>query len=286
MDIVEAISRRMSVRTYEPAAAAAEELEAVRIAGERAEALTQAEMRFLLRSHDQMGREVKGIFGDYGKTIRAPHYIVLASKEGEGYLTDAGFRFEQLVLEATSRGFGTCWVGLLFKESSLRSCLGLDASWRVLALTPIGRPDEPSLTSRALRTMARSSTRKPLEEIFFWQCHEGPLPAGALADERLVRLLEAVRWAPSWMNRQPWRFILARKEVLVYKMRRQDREGKDYHLLDCGIAMSHLHLAARAAGMEGRWELGRFEVPGASATESIGRYVLQDAIIGLDKTPE
>ena len=144
MDILEAISRRMSVRTYQSAPAALAELEAVRLAGERAEALTQVEMRFLLRSHEQMGQEVKGIIGNYGKTIRAPHYIVLASKEGEGYLTDAGFRFEQMVLEATRRGLGTCWVGLMFTEASLRSCLGLDASWRVMVLTPIGRADDPS----------------------------------------------------------------------------------------------------------------------------------------------
>jgi nitroreductase len=71
--------------------------------------------------HDEMGKEVKGLIGDYGETIRAPHYIVLTSREGDGYLTDAGFRFEQMVLEATQKGLGMCWVGLLFKEASLRS---------------------------------------------------------------------------------------------------------------------------------------------------------------------
>jgi nitroreductase len=128
--------------------------------------------------------------------------------------------------------------------------------------------------------MARSSTRKPLEEIFFWQHHGASLPASIVDDERLARILEASRWAPSWMNKQPWRFILTGREILVYKMKHQQREGKDYHLLDCGIAMSHLHLAARAAGMEGRWELGKFNIPGVSDAESIGRYLLKDAISG------
>lgn len=120
MDILKAISRRISVRSYEPQPAAAMQLEEVRRSGETAEALTQVEMRFHLRTHDEMGKEVRGMIGDYGKTIRAPHYIVLASREGDGYLADAGFRFEQMVLEATWRGLGTCWVGLMFKEASLR----------------------------------------------------------------------------------------------------------------------------------------------------------------------
>ncbi len=31
-------------------------------------------------------------------------------------------------------------------------------------------------------------------------------------DEKIVRLFEAARWAPSSMNEQPWRFLLAEKE--------------------------------------------------------------------------
>jgi len=271
VDILEAISKRISVRSYEPDPVRVDELEEVRSVGERSEALTTTDMRFLLNTDGQMGREIKGLIGDYGKTIHAPHYIVLASREQEGYLTDAGFRFEQMVLEATRKGLGTCWVGLMFKESSLRSTLDLDPSWRIMVLTPIGRP-AASFASRALRTLAGSKARKPLDQIVFWQRHNAQLPANLLADERLVRVLEAARWAPSWMNRQPWRFILTDKEILVYKMKQQNREGKDYHFLDCGIAMAHLHLAANALGMGGRWNLERFEIPGAAEAESIGRY--------------
>jgi nitroreductase len=90
-----------------------------------------------------------------------------------------------------------------------------------------------------------------------------------------MRVLEATRWAPSWKNKQPWRFILTAREVLVYTQMRQVKEEKDYHLLDCGIAMVHLHLAAIATGVTGRWELAGFEVPGAPDAEPIGRYLLE-----------
>ncbi len=278
MDHLSAIFRRISVRTYHPEPPPLDQLETVRRAGERAEKLTQTEMRFHLCTDAQMGKAVKGIIGDYGKTIHAPHYIVLASRQQEGYLTDAGFRFEQMVLDATERGLGTCWVGLMFKEAVLRAALGLDDSWRMIVLSPIGRPLEKSLTNRMLRALAGSKARKPVEQLFFWQRHGNALPARITSDERLLQVLEATRWAPSWMNRQPWRFVLTEREIFVYKMNQQEREGKDYHRLDCGIAMCHLHFAAKAAGISGRWELGIFEVPGSPGAEPIGRYVPEDGI--------
>jgi nitroreductase len=275
MDILEIISRRVSVRDYQPKPAETAQIQEVLDAGEKAETLTHAELRYHFRSDEEMGEEVKGILGDYGKIIRAPHYIVLVARESEGYLVDAGYRFEQMILEATRRGLGTCWVAGLFKETSLRSLLRVGESWRVVALTPIGRVSDQSLVSRAIRVAARSSTRKPLGQIFFWQLHGASLPASVLANEQLMHVLEATRWAPSWKNKQPWRFILTGREVLVYKQMRQVKEGKDYHLLDCGIAMVHLHLAATATGMGGRWELGGFEVPGAPGAEPIGRYLVE-----------
>jgi len=276
MNIQEAISRRISVRAYHAEPALLSDLEAVRLSGERAEALTQAEMRFHLCTDAQMGREIKGIIGDYGKTIHAPHYLVLASREREGYLTDAGFRFEQAVLDATRRGLGTCWVGLMFKEASLRSALGLDSSWRMIVLSPIGSAVENSLKTRLLRTVAGSTARKPIEQLFFWQRHGDVLPPSITSDQRLMQVFEAARWAPSWMNKQPWRFVLRDREILACKVGKQEREGKDYTLLDCGIAMCHLHLIARELGIKGRWELGAFEVPGASDAEPIARYLLEN----------
>jgi nitroreductase len=277
MDILEAISRRKSVRSFRPDTVTAEELEAVRRAGEQAEALTGADLQFHLCASDLVQGEVRGVLGDYGKVISAPHYVVLTAHESEGYLVDAGYRFEQLILEATRRGLGTCWVGGWFRESSLRATLGIDESRRVLALTPIGFSPERSLINSALRGAIRASKRKPLQELFFWERHGAPLPQSVLRDTRLVRILEATRWAPSWANKQPWRFVLTGTEVLCYKQAQQVKEGKDYHFVDCGIAMAHLHLAATALGMSGAWELGGFEVPGAADAHPIGRHPLPAA---------
>jgi nitroreductase len=275
MNIIEAISRRVSIRKYLPEPADDKILESVRLAGENAETLTGADLRFMLRADEGMGCQVTAGFGDYGRLIRAPNYIFLAARESAGYLADSGYRFEQMVLEATRRDLGTCWIGGMFKEPPVRDALGLDDSWRIVALTPIGYPAGPGMISRTLSALTGSDKRKTFSEIFFWQRRGEPLPERIIANDRLVQMLEATRWSPSWANKQPWRFILREREILVYKQAAQIKEGKDYHLLDCGIAMAHLHLAGRELGLGGRWELAEFEIPGASDAEPVGRYILE-----------
>jgi hypothetical protein len=55
------------------------------------------------------------------------------------------------------------------------------------------------------------------------------------------------------------------------------KEGKDYHLVDCGIAMAHLHLAAGALGLRGAWQLADEPMPGAASTaRCIARYLLNE----------
>ena len=136
MDILEAITRRVSVRRYLPEPVSPSDLENVRLSAVAAEALTEAELQFHICPEQQISQSMGFIFGI--GNIRAPHYLIITAKEVNSYLVDCGYRFEQMILEAT-RGLGTCWIGGNFKESAIRSALGLDQSRRVVAITPIGK---------------------------------------------------------------------------------------------------------------------------------------------------
>ncbi len=99
--------------------------------------------------------------------------------------------------------------------------------------------------------------------------------------ESLLRILEAARAAPSWANKQCWRFLVvkeeARKKELAASLPEGNpaakaietapvvivacadpgasgsQEGKDYYLLDIGISMQQLVLAAHAEGLGTCW---------------------------------
>lgn len=115
------------------------------------------------------------------------------------------------------------------------------------------------------RKSVRSYSDKPVEE------------------EKLVRILEAARLAPSWANKQPWSYVVvkdsARREevakacgllntwlkkapviiVACADPRRSGRRnGMDYYLVDMGISMEHLVLAAADQGLGTCW-IGYFD---------------------------
>lgn len=103
-----------------------------------------------------------------------------------------------------------------------------------------------------------------------------------VSEDVLKKILEAARIAPSWSNLQCWRFIVVRdpeaKKELAASMpdnnpakkavgetapvvvvlcadpkESGDQDGKDYYLLDAGLAMQQMMLAAHAEGLGTCW---------------------------------
>ena len=100
-------------------------------------------------------------------------------------------------------------------------------------------------------------------------------------EDKVQRILEAARVAPSAANRQPWQFIVVRTEKIKKEFQRaynrnwfwqaplvicacgrekeawRRSDGKTYVDVDVAIAMDHLILAATAEGLGTCW-IGAF----------------------------
>lgn len=284
MNIIEAMEQRTSVRVYKSDKIARSILNTILEAGERAAPVSDAQLIFRL---DYEGTAVEqgmgGVLGDYGKIITAPHYAVIAGYESTRYLLEAGYRFEQLILEAARQGLGSCWIGGMFREDKIKQVLDLPQNSKVIAITPLGLPLHDGIKGilgRVVRSAIGSTKRKPLDEMFFWETTGTPLPREILNNRFIMRWLEAVRRAPSWANKQPWLFLLRNDRIVLYKFDRQMKEGKDYHLVDCGIAMAHMHLAAQALGFPGHWDLSVADDPNIPPKgEAIACYVMEKTVI-------
>lgn len=148
MELMELVRRRRSVRKYRPEpvpqAMLDQMLEAARLAPSWANGqcwtfvvVTDAKVKNELA---QAGNEWIG---------RAPAIIASCAdpkKSGEKgdqhyYLLDIGIAMEHLVLAAEELGLGTCWIGW-FDERKARKALRAPKDIRVVALTPVGYPDE------------------------------------------------------------------------------------------------------------------------------------------------
>ena len=199
-----------------------------------------------------------GIIGSYGRVSGAACYLAFIGRMDSARVQECvGYTGEALVLEATSLGLANCWVGGLFKPAAVSSRLGLGENEKVICISPVGYPAaKPSLTDRTFKAIAGSARRKPLEELM----EDGRVPEGGMKTA-----VEAARLSPSANNRQPWRFRADARAVTIFT----DSDKKEWKLsrrLDCGIAMLHLELGARAAGLAGKWEF--LEAP------EVARYVL------------
>lgn len=74
-------------------------------------------------------------------------------------MLDMGISMEQMILAAAEQGLGTCWIGGQFDEDTVKKALGIPDDVRVVALTPLGYPDETP----------DPRDKKPLNEIVTYE---------------------------------------------------------------------------------------------------------------------
>jgi nitroreductase len=99
----------------------------------------------------------------------APLVIVACGKDLQynrgGYmgemsmLVDLSIAFTHLILAARNEGLGTCWIGA-FNNVAIKKLLKIPESWNVVAVTPLGYPDEEE------KAFMEPGSRKSIEEIF------------------------------------------------------------------------------------------------------------------------
>lgn len=62
--------------------------------------------------------------------------------DGQAFdLIDASIALQNMILQATAEGLGTCWIGA-FNEAAAKQILGIPEPIRVVAMTPLGYPAE------------------------------------------------------------------------------------------------------------------------------------------------
>ena len=117
-------------------------------------------------------------------------------------------------------------------------------------VSPLGRAAKKmSLREIMMRKGISADSRFAFEKLFFRGSFETPLTADGAGE--LADVLEAVRWAPSACNYQPWRIVLADGAAHFYLKRNKGfGEGRlfDTQKIDIGIALCHFALAMEEAG--------------------------------------
>ena len=161
-----------------------------------------------------------------------------------------GFSFERVVLHAAEKGIGTTWIAGTMDRAAFERAAGVAEGEVMPCVTPLGYPAKKmSFRETVMRKGVRADSRLLFETLFF----EGSFDRPLLPDNagKLYDALEAVRLAPSAVNKQPWRAVVCGDRVHFYeKCSKPLAEGAwDIQKIDMGIALCHFALAAQESGI-------------------------------------
>ncbi len=185
--------------------------------------------------------------GKYGNFTDSPAFMAFVINEnGENCWTKMGYIGEAAVLEATALGLGSCWIGARYIPERSRLKLNLKRGERLVAVSPIGYSSENyNLTRHFISKLFPHRDRKNIREL----CPDGydiDWPGW------VKNAIKLGSYAPSRLNRQPWRFYYGEGRLIV------DSHGEPtaYKRLECGIALLHVEIGALDGGVNGKVQFG------------------------------
>ena len=213
MDILEAIEKRHSVRSYTGMPISDEKAEKILSVIEECNAA--GGLRFQLVRNEP--KAFSSPLARYGKFSGVMDYIALVGKKRDGLEERCGYYGEKIVLQAQMIGLNTCWVGLTYKK--IPGAFTVEKGEKLLGVISIGYG----------KTQGVSRKSKSITEICGITDN---------APEWFFRGMEAVLLAPTAVNQQNFRFFYDSGRV------RAEPGTGFYTKTDLGIAKYHFEAAS------------------------------------------
>jgi nitroreductase len=170
MDVFTAIKQRSSVRAYKDTDVEEEKLrkilEAARLSPSSS---NRQEWKFIIVKNKEIRNKLSNAAMGQSSLAEAPVVIVACGTDAKSimlcgqpsYTVDVSIACSFMILQAYELGLGTCWIGA-FKEDEVKKILKIPESVRVVAMTPLGYPNQPP----------SQRSRKGLDQIVCFEKYE------------------------------------------------------------------------------------------------------------------
>ena len=259
--------------------------------------LDMAKTRRSVRSFDGNGIDAKildelksyadEITNPYGVKVR---FIFLDASEnalsspvitGEKYYVSAvvgksehadeayGYSFQKLLMKAHELGLGTVWIGGTMPRDKFEKASMLKEGEFMPCVSPLGvTAKKMSLKETLMRKGVKADSRMKFEELFFIGEFGKTLDERYAKEQGLYDDLEAVRLAPSAVNKQPWRIVIDGRKAHFYEKHDKGFLTSDYDLqkIDIGIALYNFEAQMIS---EGRTPVLSIETPEIDAPDGV-----------------
>lgn len=208
----------------------------------------------LIEDGEKVFKEFENHAGYAGVMIEAPSYISVkyANRDKMNYLKGA-FVLGDMITRLLDLKLGSCviTVGDDALESK-KNVFGL-AGENIDYLIAVGHAKATAPYQKEVY-----SNRKPVEQIVFLDENFTKPANDKLRDLNMLDLFSALIHAPSYKNKQPWKFLLGQGEVFAYV---ENDDELQYSLTDMGIIMYYFQQMAKQMGIRGNWEIVSELVP-------------------------
>lgn len=148
MDLFEAIKTRRSIRKYKQKAIPRKKLEMILEAARLAPSAGNRQPWHFVVVKDGERKKAVAKIANNQMFLADASVIIAAVGDPEAskkwHDKDVMIALEHIVLAATALGYGTCWIGA-FDGEGLKSLLKIPEEMNVIALLPVGVPEEAPL---------------------------------------------------------------------------------------------------------------------------------------------
>lgn len=221
------------------------------------------------------GPEIRSLLsasaGYHNFMIEAPHYLLISSELKEYYLENAGYIGEDLVMKLTELELESCWITIGDSDKAAEQLslpknkkpAALIAFGNATVMLPSSRLDIKSVSDITIKKRSGFVAPKLSVDhaVYTKTWGESAEISSLPLNNSLYQAFISACCAPSYLNLQPYRFILDGDTVLMVTLP-DSQTTEDDTRLNAGIAMLHF-----AGTMENHhsaeigWVLG---APGAS----------------------
>ncbi|MGN0362710.1 MAG: nitroreductase family protein [Bilifractor sp.] len=226
MDYKRLIEDRQSVREYKKKSIPEDDLNEIRVFFRNASRLIDGiDTEIRIYTDPDMKNRLEGVVGYRGMAFGAPDYIVIFSEKKEHYLYNAGYLGEQLCLKMTDMEIEHCWLTVQDPAATKRALLTeTDKEPVVILAAGYGKPvsmkprldiETPSILKFRQRE-AHIAPKISQDDLVYEQTWGTPADWDENAmDPLLDEAFYAASLAPSFLNRQPYRYILRDNNVIL-----------------------------------------------------------------------
>lgn len=186
-------------------------------------------------------------------------YIAAKVQKQEHAEEAYGYSFEAVLMHAHELGLGTVWIGGTMPRDKFEAAAKVSDNEIMPCVSPLGvTADKMSIKEGLMRKGVKADTRIDFDKLFYDSDFNNPLNEDVARVRSLWEALEAVRIAPSAVNKQPWRVVIDGNSAHFYEKKDKSFAGHgDYDLqkVDIGIALYHFEQELLCEGKKPKLEI-------------------------------